>query len=106
MKFLAVFSMDPQDGLGGCKPRPRKDRLASAMMALAIMMVACTIRAGMTLGRICRKIMRVFDAPSERVLWTKSSFLMASPCHRARRMHRRPAEAPMHTMVLNTLGPQ
>src|SRR5690606_2085437 len=40
MKFFAVFSIEPQDGLGGCWPRPRKERLASAMMAVATVIVA------------------------------------------------------------------
>ena len=40
MKLRAVFSMLPQLGLGGCCPRPRKDRLASAMIAVAAARVA------------------------------------------------------------------
>ena len=35
-KFFAVLSMLPQDGAGGCWPRPRNDSAASAMMAAAI----------------------------------------------------------------------
>ena len=70
MKFLAVFSIEPQDGFGGCRPRPRNDRLASAMMAVAMVMVACTISGGMTLGNTWRAMMRRSDAPSARALCT------------------------------------
>src|SRR5690606_38006617 len=48
MKFFAVFSIEPQEGLGGCWPRPRNDRLASAMMAVAMVIVACTMIGGRT----------------------------------------------------------
>ena len=51
MKFLAVFSIEPQDGFGGCWPRPRNDRLASAMIAVAMVRVACTMIGGSTFGR-------------------------------------------------------
>src|SRR5882672_11025770 len=40
MKFLAVLSMLPQLGSGGCWPRPRNDRLASAIIAAAVARVA------------------------------------------------------------------
>ena len=51
-KFFAVFSMEPQDGAGACWPRPRKERLASAMMAVATVSVACTMMGAKTFGRI------------------------------------------------------
>jgi hypothetical protein len=35
-KRCAVLSIEPQLGLGGCWPRPRKRRLASAMIAVAM----------------------------------------------------------------------
>ena len=40
MKRWAVFSMLPQDGAGGCWPRPRNESAASAMIAAAIDSVA------------------------------------------------------------------
>ncbi|MNL35583.1 hypothetical protein D3C87_1576240 [compost metagenome] len=70
MKFLAVFSIEPHDGVGGCRPSPRNDRLASAMMAVAMVMVACTISGGITLGNTCRPMIRKSDAPSARALCT------------------------------------
>ena len=38
----AAFSIDPQDGSGGCCPRPRNDSDASAMMAAAMASVQPT----------------------------------------------------------------
>ena len=66
MKRWAVLSMEPHDGAGGCWPSPKKDRLASAMMAVAIEMVACTISAGRMLGRICFRAMRMGGLPTAR----------------------------------------
>src|SRR5262249_3709307 len=51
-KRWAELSMLPHDGAGGCWPRPRKDRDASAMMAAAIESVACTSSAGRIFGKI------------------------------------------------------
>src|SRR5258708_1862390 len=51
-KRCAAFSMLPQEGAGGCWPRPKNDNAASAMMAAAIDNVACTNRAGMMFGKI------------------------------------------------------
>src|SRR3979411_1086139 len=52
MKFLAELSMLPQLGSGGCWPRPRNDRLASAMIAAAVANVACTSTGGTTFGEM------------------------------------------------------
>ena len=51
-KRCAELSMEPQDGSGGCCPRPRNDSADSAMMAAAIDKVACTKSAGIMFGRI------------------------------------------------------
>src|SRR5882724_8454782 len=51
-KRYAELSMLPQDGAGGCWPRPRNDSAASAMIAAAIDKVACTKSAGMMFGKI------------------------------------------------------
>src|SRR4030095_8385819 len=50
----AVVSMVPQLGRGGCTPRPRKDRMASAMMAPGMDTVAWTRRALPMFGRMWR----------------------------------------------------
>src|SRR5580698_1194905 len=51
-KSFAVLSVDPQEGAGGNCPRPRNDRLASAMIAIATVRLACTMIGGRTLGRM------------------------------------------------------
>jgi hypothetical protein len=53
-----VFNMLPQLGAGGCCPRPRNDRLASAITAAAIASVACTMSAGTTFGSTWTSAMR------------------------------------------------
>jgi hypothetical protein len=70
MKFLAVLSMLPQLGAGGCWPRPRKDRLASAITAAAIASVDCTITGAVMLGRMCRSAMRSGGLPTARAAST------------------------------------
>src|SRR5439155_24898052 len=40
----ASESITPQDGVGGCTPRPRNESTASPMIAAGIVTVACTIR--------------------------------------------------------------
>src|SRR2546430_4238972 len=52
-KRWAVLSMEPHDGAGGCWPSPKKDRLASAMMAGAIEKGTRTISARRVFGRVC-----------------------------------------------------
>src|SRR5262245_65553721 len=59
----AVFSMVPQLGRGGCTPSPRKERIASAMMAPGMDTVAWTRSALLMLGRIWRAITRRSPAP-------------------------------------------
>src|ERR1700693_3167940 len=66
MKFLAVLSMLPQEGLGGCWPRPRNDRLASAMIAAAVARVAWTRIGGTMLGKMWRSMMRRCGLPTAR----------------------------------------
>ena len=55
--------MLPQDGDGGCWPRPRNDSAASAMMAAAIDSVTCTSSAGTTFGSTWRSAMRSDELP-------------------------------------------
>src|SRR5437764_1251990 len=50
--------MLPQLGAGGCWPRPRNDRLASAITAAAMASVACTISGAVTFGSTWRSAIR------------------------------------------------
>jgi hypothetical protein len=69
-KLFAVLSMLPQPGAGGCWPRPRNDRLASAITAPAIAKVLCTISSAVTLGSTWRSATRQGEAPSARAAST------------------------------------
>src|SRR5882762_11136054 len=51
-KRCAELSIEPQDGAGGCWPRPRNESAASAMIAAAIESVACTSSDGRMFGRM------------------------------------------------------
>ena len=62
--------MLPQLGAGGCWPRPRKDRLASAMIASAIASVACTSTGGTMLGATWRSATRQGGLPTARAAST------------------------------------
>src|SRR5690606_21384495 len=53
----------PQDGVGGCTPRPRNDSAASSRIAWAISSVATTIRLLTTFGMISRRMMRRVEQP-------------------------------------------
>src|SRR5215471_13684927 len=48
----ATLSIEPQLGVGGCTPRPRKDSVDSAMMAPAMLTVACTRSGAKLFGKI------------------------------------------------------
>src|SRR3954465_164089 len=50
--------MLPQEGAGGCWPRPRKDRLASAMTAAATVRLDWISRGGTMLGKMWRPATR------------------------------------------------
>src|SRR6266478_9571633 len=65
-KRVAVLSMLPQLGAGGCWPSPRKERLASAMIAAATARVAWTKIGAKTLGRMWRIRMRRCGLPTAR----------------------------------------
>ena len=66
MKRWALFSIEPQEGAGGCWPRPRKESEASAMMASAMESVACTSKGGAILGRIWTSAVRQGGLPMAR----------------------------------------
>src|SRR5690606_11212442 len=75
MKFLATWSIWPQDGEGGCWPRPRKERAASRMIACAMNSVDCTTIGGSVFGATWRNRMTESRTPTARAPSTKSSVL-------------------------------
>ena len=66
MRVCASLSMRPQEGSGGCVPSPRYDSAASARMASANWMVACTISTERMLGSTCSSVMRQGPLPQAR----------------------------------------
>ena len=60
----------PQEMAGGCRPMPRKDRVASTEMKTPRLMVETTITGASEFGRMCEQMIRVGDAPSARAAWT------------------------------------
>src|SRR5207244_10778309 len=58
--------MLPHDGVGGCTPRPRNERLASSMIALPTPSAAATMTGVSAFGRMWRPSTRLRDAPSAR----------------------------------------
>ena len=66
--FLVVEEMrrgaSPQDAIGACTPRPRKDRPAAASTAVDTPSVPTTISVGITFGSRCRKISLAWPAPA------------------------------------------
>src|SRR4030081_2772997 len=75
----------PQDGYGGCGPRPRNDRAASARIAKAVDRVAWTKIAIITFGNTCRITMRSGVAPMVRAATMNSRARTASTCPLVRR---------------------
>ena len=61
------FKMLPQEGCGAGTPAPRKLRAASVMMAEAKTKVTCTMMGEMMLGAICRQMIRILEAPRQRM---------------------------------------
>jgi hypothetical protein len=102
---LAVFSIDPHDGAGGCWPRPRKDRLASAMMAVATVSVACTTSGAKMFGVMWRSRISRFGTPTARAPSTKSSVFTASTWPRVRRTKIGTCERPIAIMAFVSEGP-
>jgi hypothetical protein len=57
---------------GAWTPKPRKLRADSSRIADDIASVAATMMTPMVLGRMCRKMIRPLDAPTERAASTNS----------------------------------
>src|SRR5262249_11920278 len=105
-KRCAALSMLPHEGSGGCWPRPRNDRLASEMIAVAIESEACTARLGRMFGRICTTAMRQRGLPTMRAASTKSSTLTAITWPRVSRTKIGVVAMPIAIMALPRLGPR
>src|SRR5690349_3156953 len=98
--------MLPHDGAGGCWPRPRNDRLDSAMIAAATVRLDWITSGGSMLGRIARTPIRNGEPPSARAASTYSSALIASTVLRARRKNTGSAAIPIAIIALVRLGPR
>src|SRR5439155_222016 len=72
MYLRPVPSIVPQDGSGGWMPRPRKESVASARIAVESASVVCTIRGAMTFGSTCSDSTRVAPPPAARAASTYS----------------------------------
>ena len=68
----ASLSMRPHEGCGGCVPSPRYDSAASARIAMAKRMVACTISTDRMLGSTCSIVMLNEPLPQARAASTNS----------------------------------
>ncbi len=64
----------PSEGCDGGMPTPRKDSVASVMMASARLMVAMTSTGPSTLGRTCRSMMTHVGSPISLAARTYSLF--------------------------------
>src|SRR5215472_11476370 len=98
--------MLPHDGAGGCRPRPRNDRLDSAMIAAATVRLDWITRGGSMLGKIARTPIRNGDPPSARAASTYSSALTVRTVLRARRTNTGRAAMPIAIIAFVRLGPR
>src|SRR5581483_8673686 len=78
-------SMDPQEGVGGCTPRPRNDSAASVRIALANATEHCTRIGESVLGSSTRSIRCALVAPAAREASTNSVSLRDSKLPRVMR---------------------
>src|SRR5579859_7977819 len=85
MLSYALLSIEPQLGLGGTCPKPRKLRAASARIAPPATIVACTITGERTFGMTRLNKMRVVLVPIDRDDSTKDSSRTTSVRARASR---------------------
>src|SRR5947208_12689898 len=108
-KSLASNNSRPQVGTSGGKPRPREDRVDSAMMAAATSMVPAMITGPSALGRMWRTTCRSGLAPSARAASTKSFSRSERNCARTRRatgIQRRPPITSTIRMKTPPSGPK
>ena len=60
---VPCFSSSPRLGVGGGSPKPRKSSAVMAAMAAIIVKGINVTSVDNTLGNMCRKIIREFEAP-------------------------------------------
>src|ERR1700730_14997324 len=77
--------MLPQLGILGGVPAPRKERIASTIIADAATKVPCTRSGGKVLGRMCRHRMRKKPVPLAKAASTKGSSRKVKTTPRTRR---------------------
>src|SRR5438132_1392776 len=65
-RLLAALSIPPQEGSGGCVPRPRKLNAASLRIAWDRYTLTITISGASTLGSTYRRMARQSEAPITR----------------------------------------
>ena len=87
-------------------PRPRKLRAASTTMADATSSDVWTTMAAVTLGQMCKSMMRPGRAPSARAATTKSRSRTDRVCPRTRRAKTGVNTMPMASMALVSPGPR
>jgi len=96
--------MLPQDGVGGCTPRPRKLRDDSMSIAPPTPSTAETKTGAIALGRMCLKIIRVSRAPTALEAITKSRSLSVRNSARTRRLTPIQPVMPMIIMMFQMDG--
>src|SRR5579883_1769484 len=98
--------MLPQVGAGGGTPKPKKLRMPSATMMTATSTRKKAESGSMTMGRISRRRMRRWLAPSARAAVTKSRSRTASVAARATRVTAGTVNMPRTRMRLTIDGPR
>ena len=88
----------PSDGWVGGTPTPRKDKVASAMMASARPIVAITSTGPITFGRIWRRRMLAGWRPITRAAWTYSLPFSTIVAPRTTRAYCTQSDRPMATI--------
>ena len=101
-----VFSMEPQEGVGGWVPSPRNESAASRSIATAPVTATWTTMGVSALSRMVRNIRYAGPTPSARVATTKSRSLSESVLARVRRANEGMLTTPTASMALNEPGPR
>ncbi len=101
----ASFSMEPQDAVGGCRPRPRKLSVDSARIALATPRVPATMMGLIEFGSRCRVAIRHRRTPRARAASTNSRSRRARNEARVSRATFIQRTRPTMTTIVRKLGP-